>query len=156
MWTFASLMDFSQSSLQSIWLFRGHILGFLTADFSGWGRQPHGQPPTWTRTPYLYSMEIGWPNYTPRHRVPILVAFYDMHGLQWDYSFPRSPHGELSNVTKGKLIPQKKACITPNWQFQWASYLSWRFLQQKCSGALLAVNNKIFWSSHRHAYKWSR
>jgi hypothetical protein len=26
--------------------------------------------------------------------VPILVAFYDMHGLQWDYSFPRSPHGE--------------------------------------------------------------
>jgi hypothetical protein len=30
--TFASLMDFSQSS-QSIWLFRGHILGFLTVDF---------------------------------------------------------------------------------------------------------------------------
>jgi hypothetical protein len=28
----------------------------------------------------------GWPNYTPRHWVPILVAFYDMHGLQWDYS----------------------------------------------------------------------
>jgi hypothetical protein len=26
--------------------------------------------------------------------VPILVAFYDMHGLQWDYSFPQSPHGE--------------------------------------------------------------
>jgi hypothetical protein len=30
--------------------------------------------------------ETGWPSYTPRHRVPILVAFYDMHGLQWDYS----------------------------------------------------------------------
>jgi hypothetical protein len=28
-------------------------------------------------------------------RVPILVAFYDMHGLQWDYSFPRSPDGDL-------------------------------------------------------------
>jgi hypothetical protein len=27
---------------------------------------------------------------------PILVAFYDMHELQWDYSFPRSPHGEVS------------------------------------------------------------
>jgi hypothetical protein len=26
--------------------------------------------------------------------VPILVAFYDMHGLQWDYFFPRSPHRE--------------------------------------------------------------
>jgi hypothetical protein len=26
------------------------------------------------------------PSYTPRHWVPILVTFYDMHGLQWDYS----------------------------------------------------------------------
>jgi hypothetical protein len=25
----------------------------------------------------------------PTWGVPILVAFYDMHGLQWDYSFPR-------------------------------------------------------------------
>jgi hypothetical protein len=33
MQTFASLMDFSQSS-QSIWLFRGHVFGFLTVDFS--------------------------------------------------------------------------------------------------------------------------
>jgi hypothetical protein len=32
MWTFASLMDFSQSS-QLIWLFQGHILSFLTVDF---------------------------------------------------------------------------------------------------------------------------
>jgi hypothetical protein len=24
--------------------------------------------------------------YTPWHWVPILVTFYDMHGLQWDYS----------------------------------------------------------------------
>jgi hypothetical protein len=22
----------------------------------------------------------------PKHWIPILVAFYDMHGLQWDYS----------------------------------------------------------------------
>jgi hypothetical protein len=27
-----------------------------------------------------------------------LVAFYDLHGLQWDYSFPRSPHGELPKL----------------------------------------------------------
>jgi hypothetical protein len=32
---------------------------------------------------------------------PILVAFYDMHGLQWDYSFPRSPHGECKVSEKG-------------------------------------------------------
>jgi len=35
------------------------------------------QPPTWrTRSPYLYSLESGWPSYTPRHRVPILIAWY--------------------------------------------------------------------------------
>jgi hypothetical protein len=33
--------------------------------------------------------------------IPILVAFYDMHGLQWDYSFPCSPHGDDKfNVVK--------------------------------------------------------
>jgi hypothetical protein len=59
--------------------------------FPGWGRQSQAQPTTWrTRSPCLYPLETGWPSYTPRHRVPILVAFYDMHGLQWDYSFPRS------------------------------------------------------------------
>jgi hypothetical protein len=36
------------------------------------------------------------------NRVPILVAFYDMHGLQWDYSFPPSPHGEHKEFSWGK------------------------------------------------------
>jgi hypothetical protein len=45
-------------------------------------------PPTWrTTSPYLYPLETGWPSYTPRHRVPILVASYDTHGLRWDYSY---------------------------------------------------------------------
>jgi hypothetical protein len=45
------------------------------------------QPPTWrTRSPYLWPPETGWPSCTSRHWVPILVVFYDMHGLQWDYS----------------------------------------------------------------------
>jgi hypothetical protein len=69
---------------------------------------PMLQPPTWrTRSPYLYPLETGWPSYTPRHWVPILVAFYDMHGLQWDYSFPRSPHGELACLvnSKGEGVP---------------------------------------------------
>jgi hypothetical protein len=36
---------------------------------------------------------VGWPSYTPRHWVPILViAIYDLYGLQWIYSFPWSPH----------------------------------------------------------------
>jgi hypothetical protein len=29
----------------------------------------------------------GGPVNTPRHRVPILVASYDTHGLGWDYSY---------------------------------------------------------------------
>jgi hypothetical protein len=46
------------------------------------------QPPTWrTRSPYLHPLETGWPSYTPRHRVPILVASYETHGLRWDYSY---------------------------------------------------------------------
>jgi hypothetical protein len=40
--------------------------------------------------------------------VSILVAFYDMHGLQWDYSFPRSPHGDYVNKVKVKL----SLCLT--------------------------------------------
>jgi hypothetical protein len=41
----------------------------------------------------------GWPSYTPGHWVPILVAFYDLHGQQWDYSFPWSPHGESRKIS---------------------------------------------------------
>jgi hypothetical protein len=62
-WTFASVFFFR---FPNCWL-------------PGWGRQPHAQPPTWrTRSPYLYPLETGWSSYNPRHRIPILVAFYDL------------------------------------------------------------------------------
>jgi hypothetical protein len=32
--------------------------------------------------------ETGWHSYKPRHWVPILIAFYDLHRLWWDYSYP--------------------------------------------------------------------
>jgi hypothetical protein len=35
--------------------------------------------------------------------VPILVAFYDMHGLQWNYSSPLSPHGEFLLIDKDEF-----------------------------------------------------
>jgi hypothetical protein len=35
--------------------------------------------------------------------VPILVAFDDMHGLQWEYYFPRSPHGDYMKHQASKL-----------------------------------------------------
>jgi hypothetical protein len=51
-----------------------------------------------------------WRIYTSRHWVPILVAFYDLHGLQWGYSFPQSPHREaccLSVCTpRSNWLPQ--------------------------------------------------
>jgi len=77
------------------------------------------QPPTWrTRSPYLYPLETGWPSYTPKYRVPISVAFYDMHGLQWDYSFPRSPHGELIPSTRRSSawsLPFRDSCKNTVW-----------------------------------------
>jgi hypothetical protein len=49
----------------------------------------------------------GWLSYTPRHWVPILVASYDLVGLQWDYSIPRSPYGELrDNITRKYMLQQ--------------------------------------------------
>ena len=57
--------------------------GFLTGSFFyRVGLRTPRQPSTWRTS----SLEIGWPSYTPRHWVPILVVFYDMRGLQWDYS----------------------------------------------------------------------
>jgi hypothetical protein len=54
-----------------------------------WGCEYHAQPPTWrARPPYLWPPETGWPSYTPRHWVPILVVFYDTHELRWDCSYP--------------------------------------------------------------------
>jgi hypothetical protein len=61
--------------------------------------------------PYLCPLETGWPSYTPRHRVPILVAFYDMWP-QWDYSFPQSPHGDIRKKSLEKCCKEfrKKFC----------------------------------------------
>jgi hypothetical protein len=100
MQTLASLMDFSQSSSIDLTDPRPHLRFPNCRLFPEWDNQSHAQPPTWrTRSPYFYPLENEWHSYTPKHRVPILVAFYDMRALQWDYSFPRSPHGEITSFT---------------------------------------------------------
>jgi hypothetical protein len=60
------------------------IWGFITIIFLTWlDCWSSAQPPTWrTRPPYLRPPETGWPSYIPMHWVPILVAFYDVRGLQ--------------------------------------------------------------------------
>jgi hypothetical protein len=64
------------------------LMGFRNNGlFTGLDCYSSAQPPTWrTRSPYLWPPETECPSYTPRHWGPILVAFYDMYGLQWDYS----------------------------------------------------------------------
>jgi hypothetical protein len=59
--------------------------GFVTITFlRGWIVSPAPNPQP--GGPGLSIYDPRRPSYTPRHWVPILVAFYDMHGLQWDYS----------------------------------------------------------------------
>jgi hypothetical protein len=56
--------------------------GFVTITFlQGWIVSPVPNP-----QPGGPGLHIYDPSYTPRHWVPILVAFYNMYGLQWDYS----------------------------------------------------------------------
>ena len=61
----ASIMDL----LQTLGL-RPHFWFPNSQFFMEWGFEPHAQPPTWRVV----------------HWVPILVAFYDMFSVQWDYS----------------------------------------------------------------------
>jgi hypothetical protein len=82
----------------SVWLFGGHDLGFLTVRFFfQWHVRllPNLQPGgpvhciyyLWGKVAKLYLQSP----------VPILVTFYNPHGLQRDCSFPHSLHGDLNS-----------------------------------------------------------
>jgi hypothetical protein len=103
-----------QSRCCSVWLFRGHNWGFLTSRIYYGGRSSACRP-----TPNLVgqSTVAVTPTYTSRHRVLLLVSFYDLIGLQWYYSFPRSPHGNefsgqilLINLSYFRFVRQLTAC----------------------------------------------
>jgi hypothetical protein len=67
---------------------------------------------------------MGGPVLPPRHRLPILVAFYDMYGLQWDCSFPRSPHGEYKClITEENCINMEKYLCTFVLVFEFLDWL---------------------------------
>jgi hypothetical protein len=60
---------------------------FLTVTFYGAGLLVQNPTPNLEdQVSVFMTPGTGWPSYTPRHWVPILVAFYDMNGLQWEYS----------------------------------------------------------------------
>ena len=81
--------------LHSVWLFQGHRLGFLRVGF--FTSDMLGQS-TMFITPGK-----GWPSYTSKHW-PTFVAFYDPHGLHWDYYFPHSPHGVSHTLSSLKFL----------------------------------------------------
>jgi hypothetical protein len=65
------------------------LWGFLTITFiRGWivSPAPNPQPGGPGLRIYDPRRQTGCPSYTPRHWVPVLVAFYDMNELQFDYS----------------------------------------------------------------------
>jgi hypothetical protein len=61
--------------------------GFVTVTFlRGWIVSPAPNPQPGGPGLRIYDPRRRWRSYTPRHWVLILVAVYDMHGLQWDCS----------------------------------------------------------------------
>ena len=79
----------------SVCPFEGHNLGFQTFFYSDILPACRPNPNLEGQSAVFITPGAQWPIYTPRHRVPILDAFYDLHGLHWDCSFPQSPHGEV-------------------------------------------------------------
>jgi hypothetical protein len=79
---------------------------FVTITFlQGWifSPAPYPQP----GGPGLRIYDPRWPSYTPRHWVPILVAFYDMHGLQWDYCLILATTRESWSLGSMKYLPKR-------------------------------------------------
>jgi hypothetical protein len=62
--------------------------GFIIISFlRGWIVSPAPNPQPGGPGLRIYDpRRQGGPAIPPGHWVPILVTFYDMHGLQWDYS----------------------------------------------------------------------
>jgi len=134
---FASLMDFSQSALFFGLSFQFVILRlprqsvprpqfrFLRVSFFlRWqvvGLSACRPTPNTEDQSTVFKPPV-WPSYTHRHWVNILVAFYDLHGLQWTVLFPGHHAGHPSNASvistvkwKGFLFAKKSTDLT------WAS-----------------------------------
>ena len=80
-------------------LFWVHNVGFITVFYCDWLLACHPTPNLDGQSTTFITPGAGWPSYTPRYWVPILVAFYVLHGLQWGCSLPQSPHRDSWRVT---------------------------------------------------------
>jgi hypothetical protein len=87
---------------------------------------------TWrTRSPYLRPPDTGWPSCTPTHWVPILVAFYDMHGLQWDCS----------------VIPATTRDRKPNTEHECKQYSDYTSTKRK---QCIWKDSAVFWEDNNY------
>jgi hypothetical protein len=91
--------------------------GFVTITFlQGCIVSPAPNPPTWrTRPLHLWPPETGSRSYIPRHWVPILVAFCDMHGLQWDYSLIPATTWEIQERYGIQIHHHRHQFKSPTW-----------------------------------------
>jgi len=81
-------------------------LGVLTVSFF-YGDRLSACPPTPTledHSTLFITLGAAWPSYTPRHGVPILIAFYDLHGPQWDFFSPVTTRGETNHTSTHNII----------------------------------------------------
>jgi hypothetical protein len=74
--------------------------GFVTITFlRGWIISPAPNPQPGGPGLHIYDPWIqGGPAIPPRHWVPIFVAFYDMHRLQWDYYLIPATTRDVNNT----------------------------------------------------------
>jgi hypothetical protein len=83
--------------------------------------------PGWTGLCIYILQRQGGPVNTPRHRVPILVASYDTHGLRWDYSYSPATTRERLVIYQGENWP---AICT--WRLKFRTYI---ISLQNCAGS---------------------
>jgi hypothetical protein len=105
-------------------MLRGHTLGLLTVSLitvKTVGLSPNTQPGGPVHR--FYDPGTGWTIYTPRHRVLILIAFFDLHVLQWDYSFPGHHTGNTGNTGNNVdlLLSTPGRCM---WEYRYLSVRS--------------------------------
>ena len=92
MWAFASIMDHLQTLGP-----RPHFW-FPNSFLRGGVINPTPNPQPGGPGPIFITPGTVWPSCTLRHRVPILVAFYNMHGLQRSYYLIPVPHGIINSA----------------------------------------------------------
>jgi hypothetical protein len=88
------------------------LWGFVTIAFlQGWIVSPAPNPQPGGPSLCIYDpRRQGGPAIPPRYRVLILVAFYDMHGLQWDYSLIPAT---IRDFQQAKCPPKCIFCLAP-------------------------------------------